>query len=149
MNVYVLDTGIRSTHSEFALYKGPPGAGSGGSNSGYSAAVPSGSTALGTSSPGYRVVRAFSAFRDGSSEDCHGHGTHVAAIVGGLTYGVAKNVTLHAVRVLGCDGRARVSDLLQVSNTTCTSCQACGGGGQAVSMPGHACVCGVIMQSAM
>lgn len=30
------------------------------------------------------------------SDDCHGHGTHVAAIIGGLRYGVAKNVTLHA-----------------------------------------------------
>ncbi len=36
--------------------------------------------------------------------DCHGHGTHVAGTVGGMTYGVAKNVRLHAVRVLDCGG---------------------------------------------
>lgn len=36
--------------------------------------------------------------------DCHGHGTHVAGIVGGRTYGVAKQVNLVPVRVLGCDG---------------------------------------------
>ncbi len=36
--------------------------------------------------------------------DCDGHGTHVAGTVGGTGYGVAKNVTLVAVRVLDCDG---------------------------------------------
>lgn len=35
---------------------------------------------------------------------CNGHGTHVAGTVGGSAYGVAKGVTLHNVRVLGCDG---------------------------------------------
>ena len=29
-------------------------------------------------------------------QDCFGHGTHVSGIAGGLTYGVAKNVTLVA-----------------------------------------------------
>lgn len=36
--------------------------------------------------------------------DCNGHGTHVAGTVGGTTYGVAKGVTLVAVRVLDCAG---------------------------------------------
>ncbi|HVG45248.1 MAG TPA: S8 family peptidase [Longimicrobium sp.] len=40
----------------------------------------------------------------GSGQDCHGHGTHVAGTVGGSTYGVAKGVTLIAVRVLDCAG---------------------------------------------
>ena len=31
-----------------------------------------------------------------------GHGTHLAGIVGGKKFGVAKGVQLHAVRVLGC-----------------------------------------------
>jgi subtilisin family serine protease len=36
--------------------------------------------------------------------DCNGHGTHVAGTVGGTTFGVAKNVSLVAVRVLDCSG---------------------------------------------
>lgn len=36
--------------------------------------------------------------------DCNGHGTHVAGTIGGTTYGVAKDVSLYAVRVLDCSG---------------------------------------------
>src|SRR6266542_6538652 len=35
-----------------------------------------------------------------TGEDCHGHGTHVSGTIGGATYGVAKAVSLHGVRVL-------------------------------------------------
>jgi subtilisin family serine protease len=41
---------------------------------------------------------------DDDASDCNGHGTHVAGTVGGRTYGVAKGVTLWAVRVLNCRG---------------------------------------------
>jgi subtilisin family serine protease len=50
---------------------------------------------------GGRVRMGFDAF-GGNSEDCHGHGTHVAGTVGGATYGVAKEVELVSVKVLGC-----------------------------------------------
>jgi subtilisin family serine protease len=40
----------------------------------------------------------------GNGQDCNGHGTHVAGTVGGSTYGVAKGVSLRAVRVLDCSG---------------------------------------------
>jgi subtilisin family serine protease len=40
----------------------------------------------------------------GTADDCHGHGTHVAGTIGGSTYGVAKAVSLVAVRVLDCSG---------------------------------------------
>ncbi len=54
---------------------------------------------------GGRAFGAFTSITDGrGSEDCHGHGTHVAGTVGGSTWGVAKNVTLWAVRVLNCAG---------------------------------------------
>jgi subtilisin family serine protease len=36
--------------------------------------------------------------------DCNGHGTHVSGTVGGNTWGVAKAVSLVAVRVLNCSG---------------------------------------------
>ena len=41
---------------------------------------------------------------DANASDCDGHGTHVAGTIGGSTYGVAKNVSLVAVRVLDCSG---------------------------------------------
>lgn len=71
VHVYIIDTGIRRTHTQF----------------------------------GGRAVIGFDSIGDGqNTSDCHGHGTHVAGTVGGSTYGVAKGVTLHAVRVLDCNG---------------------------------------------
>src|SRR5436190_284614 len=51
-----------------------------------------------------------------NGNDCLGHGTHVAGTIGSSTYGVAKNVRLHAVRVFGCDGSGMVSGILQAVN---------------------------------
>ncbi|MDQ3932274.1 MAG: S8 family peptidase, partial [Actinomycetota bacterium] len=42
----------------------------------------------------------------------HGHGTHVAGTTGGATYGVAKSVTLIAVRVLNCLGSGPTSGVI-------------------------------------
>jgi subtilisin family serine protease len=44
--------------------------------------------------------------------DCNGHGTHVAGTVGGMTWGVAKTVTLVAVRVLNCSGSGTTSGVI-------------------------------------
>ena len=44
--------------------------------------------------------------------DCNGHGTHVAGTVGGATYGVAKGVSLVAVRVLDCNGSGSNSGVI-------------------------------------
>lgn len=55
----------------------------------------------------------FDAVGDGQAGiDCHGHGTHVAGTIGGATYGVAKDVHLHGVRVLGCDGSGASSGVV-------------------------------------
>lgn len=52
-----------------------------------------------------RVVSGYTAIADGrGTEDCHGHGTHVAGTVAGRNYGVAKTSTVVAVRVLDCTG---------------------------------------------
>jgi subtilisin family serine protease len=47
-----------------------------------------------------------------NGQDCDGHGTHVAGTVGGATYGVAKNVSLVAVRVLTCEGSGSWSGVI-------------------------------------
>jgi subtilisin family serine protease len=60
---------------------------------------------------GARAQRGFDAF-GGNSEDCNGHGTHVAGTVGGSVYGVAKNVSLVAVRVLDCNGSGSFSGVI-------------------------------------
>jgi subtilisin family serine protease len=49
---------------------------------------------------------------DNDATDCNGHGTHVAGTVGGETYGVAKDVTLVAVRVLDCGGSGTWSGVI-------------------------------------
>lgn len=47
-----------------------------------------------------------------ATNDCNGHGTHVAGTIGGTTYGVAKAVTLVPVRVLNCTGSGYWSDVI-------------------------------------
>ncbi|MGH9935506.1 MAG: S8 family peptidase, partial [Blastocatellia bacterium] len=60
-----------------------------------------------------RAIAAFDALNDGqNSNDSHGHGTHVAGTVGGATYGVARDVRLYAVRVLGGDNRGSLSGII-------------------------------------
>ncbi len=79
VKVYIIDTGIRATHTQFAG----------------------------------RVISGFTAINDGlGSNDGNGHGTHVAGTVGGSTYGVAKNVTLVAVRVLDSQGNGTDSGVI-------------------------------------
>ncbi len=60
-----------------------------------------------------RILPGFSVINDGNgTTDCNGHGTHVAGIVGGRLYGVAKQVMLVPVRVMDCAGVGTVSGLI-------------------------------------
>jgi subtilisin family serine protease len=62
---------------------------------------------------GGRAVSGHTSIIDGNgTNDCNGHGTHVAGTVGGATWGVAKSVKLVAVRVLDCGGSGSWSGVI-------------------------------------
>jgi len=75
VHVYVLDTGIRTTHNDFG-----------------GRAIPT----LEILGNGVKECKGST----GCARDGHGHGTHCAGTVGGSKFGVAKKATLHAVKVL-------------------------------------------------
>ncbi len=52
-----------------------------------------------------RVTTGVDEVDGGAASDCNGHGTHVAGLIGGTRFGVAKQVRLVAVRVLNCRGQ--------------------------------------------
>jgi aqualysin 1 len=62
---------------------------------------------------GGRALTGYDAVTNGgTASDGNGHGTHVAGSVGGATYGVAKGVTLYAVRVLDNNGSGTTSGVI-------------------------------------
>jgi subtilisin family serine protease len=60
---------------------------------------------------GGRAAVAYDAL-GGNGQDCNGHGTHVAGIIGATSYGVANQVRLRAVRVLNCTGSGTISGII-------------------------------------
>lgn len=60
---------------------------------------------------GGRARQRWSAFP--SQNDCDGHGTHVAGLAAGSTWGVARSARIQAIRVLDCSGSGTVSGLVQ------------------------------------
>lgn len=48
----------------------------------------------------------------GVADDCNGHGTAVAGVIGGALHGVAKQVRLVAVRVLNCSGSGTIAGVV-------------------------------------
>ncbi len=62
---------------------------------------------------GGRVLGGMDGVGDGGgTEDCNGHGTHVAGTIAGTHYGVAPMARVVPVRVLGCTGDGSVSDVI-------------------------------------
>ncbi len=62
---------------------------------------------------GGRASHGFTSIADGNgSNDCNGHGTHVAGTVAGYGHGVAKDANIIAVRVLGCTGSGSTSGVI-------------------------------------
>ena len=61
-----------------------------------------------------RMSNGFTSILDGNgTNDCHGHGTHTASTAAGTTYGVAKGMTIHPVRVLDCGGSGTFAQVIQ------------------------------------
>jgi len=60
-------------------------------------------------------------FADTINSDCNGHGTHVAGTVGGKTWGIAKQTTLLAVKVLNCAGSGTTDGVVKGIEFTVTS----------------------------
>jgi subtilisin family serine protease len=61
---------------------------------------------------GGRAVHAYDASQDGLVvSQCDDHGTHVAGIIGGATYGVAKNVNLYSVKIATCQWNPQTNSL--------------------------------------
>lgn len=83
VNVYVMDTGIRVTHTQFE-----------------GRAIPGGQVGSGY----FGRFSACDATDTSCAADRQGHGTHCAGTVGGKDYGVARAATLYAAKVLGDDG---------------------------------------------
>lgn len=61
-----------------------------------------------------RIGTVTSTISGGASNDCHGHGTHVASTAAGQNYGVAPDATVNSIRIAyNCQGRATTSDMIE------------------------------------
>jgi subtilisin family serine protease len=60
-----------------------------------------------------RINPGFTSISDGrGTTDCKGHGSHVAGIIGGTKYGVAKKIRITPIRIFDCNGGASLSGII-------------------------------------
>lgn len=87
VDVYVIDTGLDTTHQEFQAVSGVS----------------------------REVAIIFDAYADApfpANSDTQGHGTHVAATIGGRYVGVSPHANIFSLKTLDEDGEGTVSDIL-------------------------------------
>lgn len=131
VNIYVLDTGVDITHPDFggraefdASFVGAPDPGPDGGQDAAPGGDPGGGTAQGTGAgagntggagagnTGAGTGGGTDLAADNGPGDCGKHGTVVAGIAASTTYGVAKQATVHDVKVLDCQGVGRLPALI-------------------------------------
>ncbi|KPP99888.1 MAG: family S8 serine protease [Marinobacter sp. HL-58] len=103
VSVYIIDTGLRDTHDEFA------GRVIEGRNFAVNDAGLLGLGGLPLIGP---IVNIGGDTDPEDTTDCNGHGTHVASTAAGTVYGVAKSASVSAVRVLDCSGAGSNADVI-------------------------------------
>lgn len=109
VTAYVIDTGIRATHEQFASPSRVVGGWSWMANA---SNIPATACTPSTAAVAPSVFDVYSP-SDVGLTDNHGHGTHIAGTIGGVATGVAKGATMVAVRALNSCGLATAAIGLQ------------------------------------
>ena len=105
VDVYILDTGLYRDHVDFSTITDMNGRN-------HQRKITCGYDAFVTVNDAKRTLSSSDPSMSGECIDSHGHGTHVAGIVGGLHHGVAKQTNLISVKVYDTDHGGRLSTVL-------------------------------------
>lgn len=93
VDIYIFDSGIKYDHTEFS----------------------------GRAMPLYDAVNEDAPYDNGA--DSNGHGTRVAAVAGGVQYGVAKSARLYSVKVLNSNGQGSSISVSEAADAVITDHQ--------------------------
>ena len=89
VDIYILDTGINYCHEDFCLNRAR--------YAGYSPVV-------------------LAENPNAKGEDCHGHGTHVAALAAGGIHGIARKARVYSLPVFNCQAQGSISNTILALN---------------------------------